>query len=176
MDDDIRVSEGPLFCWYTSTETASKASKYLILMIFQGLPILIGLFITLLGYGLAIRTIKKLPEVLVKASGFNVYQVLWYPAILFISFVPAFINSLFTQDDDIETPTVWIVALNLGVTHMIGFTNALLYGLQRNSFHKEREEEEERLIETKVFDEPTYNSMMVTNNSVNDELQWAYGA
>jgi len=144
-------------------------------MIFQGFPILIGLFITLWGYGLAIRTMKRLPKILVEASGFNVYQVLWYPAILFITFVPAFINSLVNQGDG-DTPTVWIVALNLGLTHMIGFTNALLYGLQRNSFHKKNEEEEESLIEAKIFDEASYNSLMVTQNSVNDELQWAYGA
>jgi len=179
VNSDIIVQEGPLFCWYTSTKDAKITSKYMILMIFQGFPIIIGLLVTILGYALAIRAMRKLPNILIQASGFNIYQVLWYPVLFFISFVPAFWNSLEHLDDN-KSP-LWVVASNLGLTHLIGFTNALLYGLQRRSFKVvyDNDDEEDRIIEGKLMESQTFNtSSIVTDvqNSTAKDLYYAYGS
>ena len=128
---------GPYFCWYGTTSQASESRSLLITMIHQGFPIILGIATTLIGYLLTLKTTKQLPKQFLSYLGFNPYHLLWYPVVFFISFTPSLVHTIYSIYHPQDT-FVLIQALHIGLKHPIGFTNALVYGLQRN-LYKETE-------------------------------------
>ncbi len=109
-------------------------------MIYQGIPVFLGLIVTIIGYGAAIVKVKRLPPDIAQQLGINVYRLLWYPAVLFITFLPGMIDNFLQIFYGFDRP-VAIEAIHLCLTHSIGFTNALVYGLQRNLGARTKESE-----------------------------------
>lgn len=95
------------------------------------LLILTCLIITIVGYTKAIRSVKELPPELLKSLNIKVYSLIWYPIILFVTFFPIFFaNAVMGSYNSLGGAFV-IGIFGMGVTHAIGFTNALVYGWQR---------------------------------------------
>jgi len=111
-------------------EVTDWNTKLLILMLVEDIPIIIGLIITLAGYILAIRNFRILTKEFMNNMQISTYRLLWYPAILFLTFSPCLIDNLIQSYRDVETPTGFEIA-HLLLTHSIGFNNAILYGMQR---------------------------------------------
>lgn len=128
---------GPYFCWYGTTSQASESRSLLITMIHQGFPIILGITTTFIGYMLTLKTTRQLPKELLAYLGFNPNHLLWYPVVFFISFTPSLVHTIYGIYNPQDT-FVLIQALHIGLKHPIGFTNALVYGLQRN-LYKETE-------------------------------------
>jgi len=100
--------------------------------IYEAIPILAGLIITLIGYIKAIKRIRELPQHIVEQTEIGVYKLLWFPLVLFVTFLPSVVNNfigIFIKD----IPP-WVCGLHLGLTHSIGFTNAIVYGFQRKLY------------------------------------------
>jgi len=133
----LQYAYGPLFCWITYAPTNNKVIMVTVRAIYEGIPICIGLMITLVGYIKAIKRIRELPRHIIAQMDIAVYKLLWFPLILFVSFVPSMINNMIAIFVSDIPP--WVRALHLGLTHSIGFTNAIVYGYQRKLYKKEYE-------------------------------------
>jgi len=133
--ESISYKNGRLMCWISVThKDASVAFKLLVVAIYGGLPVFLGIVISIIGYSFAIKRVKQLPEEVLEALEINVFKLLWYPAILFLTFAPSVANALIQNYRGTQTgPTVEAIYLTL--THSIGFINALVYGLQRKFYY-----------------------------------------
>lgn len=119
-----------LFCWVGSTlSSPTVVHKIAILAVFEGIPLIAGLLISLVGYVIAIRNITGFAQMYLAGVGIQIYKLLWYPLVLAIIFLPSLVNNVlgfFVKDTPIQ-----LKVLHLILTHSIGFANALVYGLQR---------------------------------------------
>ena len=97
----------------------------------EGAPVFLGLTVTFFGYLLAIKKVRELTSASLYQVDVNVYKLLWYPLIVFITFVPGLIDNLVSTSQNVKL-SFGFEAAHLTLTHSIGFTNALVYGLQRN--------------------------------------------
>ncbi len=103
-------------------------------MLYEGLPVILGTFVTLIGYLNVVKRMKGLPKHFLEKMDISLYQVLWYPIILFITFVPIVIENIIRIYEP-DRP-IWKKALTLTFTHAIGFLNAVVYIVQRKLYYK----------------------------------------
>jgi len=177
---NIVISKGPFYCWFTySTKATTLMSTRLsIIITFQGLPVLIGLIIALLSYALAIKKMKEISRGFLEAYNINVYQVLWYPGILFVTFVPTVVDTVMRVY--VEERPVWINALHLLLTHSIGFNNAVVYGIQTKFYKTNYEEYDSKKGSVDVEEEASYERFENTGSgrrsTVSSFLQQAYSS
>jgi len=89
--------------------------------------------VTCIGYVLTVRKIKSIPEEILDNMHVAIYKLYWYPALLFMTFLPStidnFISAYWGKHNIFE-----IKAFHLLMTHSIGFTNAIVYGIQRRLY------------------------------------------
>ncbi len=92
-----------------------------------------ALIVTIVGYSRAIKNLNQLPQYLIDHIDVKVYKLMWYPTALFLTFMPSMIDNLWVFFS--ESPSaVPVLAFHVGITHLIGFTNAFVYGTQRKSY------------------------------------------
>jgi len=119
----------------------------MILMVYEGIPLIVGLIICFFGYLKAIRNIKSFAQIYLAEVGIQVYKLLWYPVVLFIIFIPSLIDNILVF---LSLPIpFWIQATHLVLTHSIGFANALVYGLQRQKSPPKTKECQISMIEAR---------------------------
>lgn len=123
----------------------STDDRLKISMVFQGLPVIVGLIISLIAYILAIKKLQEITQGLLDESKVTIYRVLWYPGVLFLTFVPNVSMIIYVIYSD---PPVWMTAFHLILPHSIGFSNALLYGIQTKLYRTNYEEQENTPRET----------------------------
>jgi len=179
FEGSIVTAQGPFYCWFTysTSPNLTTFTKVSLTMTFQGSPVVVGLIITLVAYTLAIKKLREIPKDLLEAYNINVYRVLWYPGILFLTFVPTVADTVL-RVFFVQRP-VWINALHLLLTHSNGFNNALLYGIQTNLYNTNYEEYENKSggLEDGT-DGSSYASMAFPENtrksSISETLKEAY--
>ena len=119
-----------LFCWVASSVGEEDQTKNLaILLIFEGVPLLGGLIVTTFGYAKAIKNAKDMLGSFVSEVHFNIYKLLWYPLVLFIVFIPSFIDNILQVY--YGKNIFWVEVVHLALTHSIGLFNAIVYGIQK---------------------------------------------
>ncbi len=133
------IAMGPLTCWIAVVKDVPVADGIIFYMSYRGLPILVGLIIVILAYKKAITSLKDVPKCYFQNENFSVYQLLWYPAIFFITYIPYVI--LDSTAGLINRSFIMILALIF--SHPIGFYNALLFIIQRRLYKGNKKEEEE---------------------------------
>ena len=74
---------------------------------------------------------KDLPTDILKQMNVSMYKLLCYPLALFIVFIPHQINQFMELTS--VTP-LWMTAIYLGLTHSIGFINAVVYRAQKKTY------------------------------------------
>lgn len=142
---------------------------------FQALPVIVGFIVALIAYTLAIRKMKEIPEEFLEAYNINIYRVLWYPGILFLTFMPNVLDCILRVLYG-ERP-VWVNALHLLLTHSIGFNNALLYGIQTKLYKTNYEEVDTKANDLEDTSDQSYERMAYSSkrkSSVRDLLTQAY--
>jgi len=132
--DYVIYSFGPTNCTISSASDAAKFDMLMVEMGYRGFPIIIGITVTLVGYLKAIRTIKEISEELGQEMDMSIYQLLWYPFVLMITFLPSVIDPIVTIYTS-ERP-VWVRAVRMGIPHLIGFTNAVVYIIMRGLYQE----------------------------------------
>jgi len=132
----ISYKNGRLMCWIsvTSPKQATTAFKMFVVAVYGGVPVFLGIVISIFGYGFAIKRVRQLPEEMLELLEINVYKLLWYPAILFFTFAPSVANALIQNYLGTQTGPL-VEGTYLTLTHSIGFINALVYGLQRKFYY-----------------------------------------
>ena len=130
-------------CYITEVDPAYETVRFII---FEGLFFGGGFLATLFSYVMTIRKVQRIGILFAENEDLNTNRLLIYPASLFITVLPYFINSfekLF--EGGITTFSVGCITI---LTHSIGFLNALIYGCQRRVYKVQRNTEE-KFIEFK---------------------------
>jgi len=78
------------------------------------------------------------------------HRLFWYPFIQIVVFGPRFLDSI-TRNRVGETAGFIIKALHMVSTHSIGFTNALVYGLQMKTYYQNLLKPEEPYHRLSIF-------------------------
>jgi len=133
-------------------------------IIYEAFPCFCLGVITLGAYIMAIKKMKELPKELLSTMDIKIYKLLWYPAVLWITFMPTAAENIFRLFFEASSPAALIV-LRILVPHSIGFTNAIVYGLQSR-------------LNRKIYSNKSsllYSSVTTSarSNSVLDELEKA---
>ncbi len=167
FSDNISYTNGEAFCYITFTAGVPKRTKLMVRVIYEAFPILSAVAITLGSYFATIKKIKELPEEVLETMDVSIYKLFWYPAVLLITFVPSFADNFGAIYFETTLP-VGFKLLHLLMTHAIGFTNAVVYGIQRKLHHREAPLEKNVQM-LAPFDDTSHNSSIV------DELERAGG-
>ncbi len=132
---------GPLTCWNSKTHKASLVAKSIFYLSLRGIPILVGVLIVIISYRKSISSLADVPTYYFHNQNFSIYQLLWYPALFFITYVPYVIFDIWGLFSD-EKRTVMIIIL-LILSHPVGFYNALLFIIQRKLYKIQTEANDE---------------------------------
>ena len=134
--NNVIISNEVLFCAITfaPSQASNLEFKLSLFMLLDGLPILLGIIITLTGYLLAIKKMRELATVFSLNLDPGFYKLLWYPLVLFLILTPVavynFISICINQQQSSDIMRI----VHLIVYRSIGLTNAVVYGLQRESY------------------------------------------
>lgn len=145
----IEIQQGSLSCQIGWTATTNMTERIVFLILYEGIAITLGSILTFRAYIHVIREIRSLPKELISSLNIKAYSLLWYPAVLFGSFLPCMIASFYRviRPDDEEVPS-WVIGLHIVMPHSIGFTNALVYVIQRKLYANTCTKEERKTIES----------------------------
>lgn len=94
-----------------------------------------GFIISLYSYIHAIRSTSKLSQGLLHSMDVNIYKLLWYPVVMFLTFIPTMVDNVVHIIRNENSPFI-IQALHEGITHVIGLLNAIIYGMQRKQYNE----------------------------------------
>jgi len=136
--DEITSTSKGTSCHLIANPEKSKTMQKFVSAAYFGLPIVIELLIIVIAYIKMDREIKaSVSESTGQMEGVSLRKLFWYPAIQFITFGPRFLDSLAKNYGGEESTVYFIIKLiHLLSTHSIGFTNAVLYGIQMKSYYK----------------------------------------
>jgi len=134
LRDYVIYRYGPINCSIESYNEDDAFESFLVETIYRGIPIFLGLTISVVGYVKIMRRIKDLPRSDFEEMDFKVSSLLWYPVGLILIFSPTLIEPILKLIIK-ETPT-WIMVIRIGVPHSIGFINAIMYILLRKLYFK----------------------------------------
>ena len=134
---------GP-FCYLIYPETGqSFVLKLGFYLIFKSLPTVIGIIVTVICYRLAARRVKRVSVILFNVNQVDTSRLLWYPIALFATATPFLILS-FIQSCGSSTPSIELQTFGFGVCHLIGFMNALVYGVQKSCYQSQNNSRESK--------------------------------
>ena len=128
-----------MYCEIGSPPSSTKTVQLVILIVTEGIPILAAIFITFFAYILTIKRLKILPRGLLRKLGVHTGKLFWYPAVLILTFAPCIAYS-FTLKSLGSDGSLIVKAIHLMLTHAIGFTNAVVYGIQTKKNDSDYEE------------------------------------
>jgi len=127
----IAFKNSDFYCEISYSEDAeSSRSKVVIELVLEVIPVLGGIIVNLVAYIATIKRLNRLHASFLGVLNVSLRKLLWYPAVMMIVFVPSALDNLFLACG--EKPPFALTALHLFMTHSIGFSNAIVYGIQRN--------------------------------------------
>ena len=132
----------PQYSWVKYADSLSDVQKVLVLMVLEGIPIILGIAITLKAYLFTIRELEEFPQTLLDHANIKPYKLLLYPALIFITFIPMLIHNIAMIFVD-RTPE-WSLTIHIFLTNIVGFTNALVYIFQRRLYQNVDKIEKQR--------------------------------
>ena len=106
---------------------------------------ILGILITAITYFRVVVNVKKLAEVHFQKINAGIRKLLWYPALLFIIFLPSLIDHFLLVIDPTHVPSLIFLVPHVAITHSIGLINAIVYGIQKRTSEYKRSETIERL-------------------------------
>jgi len=114
-------------------------------MVTEGLPVLLAVLVTIVAYSITMKRMRRLPAEILDELNFSLSKLLWYPIALALTFGPCIGYALITKYFNLHK-ILFLNEFHLLITHSIGLTNALIYGIQRK-----------REKQTVVPDDPEYS-------------------
>ena len=139
--------------------------KIVIELILEAIPVLSGIIINLIAYVATIKRLNRLHGSFLGHLGVSLRKLLWYPAVMMFVFVPSVLENLAVAYNG-QNQTFLLTAIHLFMTHSIGFSNAIVYGIQRNlhkSFNALGTEEEDEEVYTEL---PSSESICSARNEL----------
>jgi len=127
----IAFKNSDFYCEISYSENAeSNLSKVVVELVLEVIPVFGGILVNLVAYILTMKRLNRLHASFLGSMNVSLRKLLWYPAVMMIVFVPSVLDNLFLACG--EKPPFALTALHLFMTHSIGFSNAIVYGIQRN--------------------------------------------
>jgi len=165
--DSLFTEFKDLNCHYAVVKEQTGVFKYLIAIFYVGIPTAAGLLITLIAYILTFKRLRKLGQGAIQGMGIKPHKLFWYPAVLFLVFIPRIIDGLvktFRNGEEI----FFLKAMHMILTHSIGMANAVVYGLQMKYYYKKYEERDpfsSRLASflNESLEVPEHNETMISS-------------
>jgi len=138
------------YCEISHSDNTSLREKIAIELILEVIPVFSGILINLVAYIATIKRLNRLHRSFIGHFDVSLRKLLWYPAVMLIVFLPSALDNLLVIFTG-QSQNFVLTALHLFMTHSIGFSNAIVYGIQRN-LHKSfntlgTEEDEEEYTE-----------------------------
>ncbi len=126
-------------CWVTTVGAlhSDKTIQLELVMIFMGIPAIVSLLVTLVTYAKIANKVDELTRSLMIPNDINnigVRKLFWYPAVIFLSCIPALIDNIIQIYFDFSLVSFNVVHVIL--FHSLGFSNALVYGWQRRKYNQ----------------------------------------
>jgi len=137
----VAYTNGDLFCYITYVPEASLPVKIGVRLIYEGILVLSGVWITTYGYFRTVKYVRRFSYEAVTHMDLNMHKLFWYPVLIFVTFMPSVIDN-FAQIF-YKKPILSLQIMHLCLTHSIGLTNAIVYGLQRRLYVNSRDSAEE---------------------------------
>jgi len=134
----VHIESGPINCSVESVKDASMESRLAVEMLYRGVPIMVGLIVTVIGYLGALKKIRNwqkssgIERRLINQLDLSSSKLLWDPAASILIFLPSAIDPI-VDIFNVERP-LWVRALRMAIPHSIGLTNALVYILLRKLY------------------------------------------
>ena len=119
--------------------------RLLVDMMASSLPMILCVVMTSIIYFRAVVNVKKLPEPHFQKINSGIHKLLWYPAVLFLVFLPSLVDHFVLVIDPTDAPSLIFLVPHVAITHSIGFINALIYGIQKKTSEHKRSETIESL-------------------------------
>ncbi len=92
---------------------------------FCGAPVLLALFVVIIGYRKALKSANEIPKAVMDQLGFKKLHLLLYPIVLLMAFLPNLVDGI--ASIYFYPPPFWLLILDISISHSIGSINALLY-------------------------------------------------
>jgi len=126
-----------LDCSLKLTYPSSKFHAAGFYLLISGFPICVSLILIIQGYILTIKKTKALPESLLDRLGFNPSSLLIYPVVINVTLLPSVIDNIGAAFS--FPPSVWMIVLEIGISHSIGLINAVMYVKLRGLYYSHKE-------------------------------------
>ena len=160
----VAYTNGDLFCYITYVPTVSLAAKFGVRLVYEVMLVFTGLSITMYGYFRTVRYVRKYSEQAMTHMDVNIHKLYWYPLVIFITFTPSVVNNL-VQILYKESFLI-LEIIHLSLTHSIGFTNAVLYGLQRRLYVYNSADDDDEAEEDNKQNYQRFSSIYSTENEL----------
>ena len=132
---DLSYANYDTICFTRFNPNANLVIRLILFFAYVGIPVFTALTISITGYLLVIRRVSRLPQSFIEGTGVSIYKLFWYPAVIFITYMPNIVmdimKKIFVGVGDIFALKI----ITLVITHSFGFTNALVYGIQRKLYY-----------------------------------------
>jgi len=145
---------------------SDRLNLFLIEMIYRGLPILIGLIISVVGYIRIVAKMRELPPTYTNEIG--IYKFLWYPIGLIVLFTPTLLDPVITMF--MNDRPVWYLAVRMFIPHSIGFVNALMYVLLRKLYQTQNKRKQSEMSAMMFKDDETFTQQSLMTSSFNHSM------
>jgi len=150
---------GDFYCEIGSPIGSEKFIALMNIIVTELLPVLIAVLVTIAAYYISAQRMRQLPQELLDEMNFKFSKLLWYPTVLVLTFGPCITYALITKLFNSKGNLI-VNQVHLLITHSIGLSNAIVYGLQ-----KKREK-----VKRNVVDDDAYtNYSMQPVYGVEDE-------
>ena len=128
-------------CFTGIASDSGIAIKLALFLAYAGIPVIAALVTMITGYFIVIKRISKLPKGFIDGTGISIYKLLWYPAVLFFTYTPNIILDIAKTFFKKEIAVIKVISLV--ITHSLGLTNALVYGIQRKLYYGKNQDYDE---------------------------------
>ena len=134
-------------CIITFRPDLDFIQRFLVDMIEHGFFVILCIIITVITYFRAVVNVKRFAEMHFQRINSGIHKLLWYPAVLFLVFLPSLVDHFVLVIDPTHVPSLIFLIPHVAITHSIGFINAIIYGLQKRTLKYKRSETIESLDE-----------------------------
>jgi hypothetical protein len=128
------------FCFVTPNDSYSDTSKFLLMLLFQGMPIIISIVVTMWCYIKEIIMLQDVMEQIGQNLNVNPKQLLWYPICQLLVYTPHTIMDIIDVYDQNNLSLIFFIFFVL--EKMPGLMNTVVYLIMNKPFSKGTQEEE----------------------------------
>jgi hypothetical protein len=128
------------FCYVTPDDHYSDTAKFFLMILFQGLPVIFSIFVTMWCYIKEIIMLQDVMEQIGQNLNVNPKKLLWYPICQLIVYTPhTILNVLDVYNQNDQNLIIFFFFM---LEKLPGFMNTAVYLIMNKPFSRQSHEEE----------------------------------